>query len=76
MKGWYILKSNNFPILRFLQIRRLSSRSTWRIGIHSKYARTAFILRESTLIRPAFRNDASVLFMPDEPSLYPLLLIS
>lgn len=33
-----MVKSSILPILKFLQIRKLSSMATCRIGIHSKYA--------------------------------------
>jgi hypothetical protein len=47
------------------------------MGIHSKYALTAFIFRWSTLMDgPSVRKDSSVLFNALNPSLYPLLATS
>lgn len=71
-----MIKSNSEPIENERQMRRLSSISTCRIGIHSKCARTAWALRWSTLMPPARTKEDSVLFMSKEPAFQALFATS
>ena len=75
--AWLSRLTNNLPISKFLQILNLSSLTTWRMGIHSWYARTPTSLRSVKQLPEGLNaHPAAVSFESADPAFQELSAIS